>query len=181
MDVFELVKPYLKKIFTEEQMQEFERATSIPTKFEDLSPEQQKIQTINNIMKKWQEKTNALVEYAQNNELDKIKLDVIPTEPFEINAYYSYLVSILQKLYPYRQKDEVIILLYNALHTIIDKQSIIKDAIIFTEEERQKATGNNDNPKEKAINYVNKINWDSFLTKYNTIDYLYQKAFENKK
>lgn len=185
MNIFDMIRPVLKqKGFTNEQIEELEKESAKPRKNEEMPEWQQKLQIITNTNQKWQDKVKILVDYAKNNEVDKIILEAIPKEPFEIYGYYFYLVCILRELYPYRSTFEVISLMYQALHTLIDNIDVIKESYIITETEQIKARDYNNkikNAREKAEEYANKINWDNFKTNYSTIDYLYNKALKTKR
>ena len=185
MNIWNMIKPVLKqKGLTDEQIEHLEIETAKPRKIEDLPEWQQKLKTISTIHQKWQDKVKMLIDYAQKKESEKIVLEKMPNDPFEVYGYYFYLVGILKQLYPYRDNFEVITLLYKSLHTIIDNLDIIKESGIITEMEQIKARDFNnevENVREKAENEVNKIKWDNFATNYSAIDFLYDKAIKEKK
>lgn len=186
MNIFDMIKPFLKgEGLTEEQIDELEQDTSKPRKFEDLPEWMQQHQIIRDCQNKWIEKTKILAQEAEQNNFQNMQLEEMPLKNcIEIHSYYFYLVSLKQNLYKYRTKDfKVIKLLYDAIHTIIDKWDILKENLILTEMIRIKTHNYNkpvENLREKAEEQINKIKFENFITQSNTIDFLYERALKEK-
>lgn len=184
MGLFDLIKPYLKQSgLSDEAIEELEKEASKPQKFEEMADWMQELEILKRNEEKWTQKVEQLVAYVKNEDFNKIKLEEMPTDPIEIHGYYFYLVGILRDLYPHRNYFDVINVIYQALHTLIDKWEVIKEGLIIREMKRQKAHNYNkeiENAREKAETQINKIKFENFINRTRTIDFLYEKALKER-